>query len=42
MRVNREILLTIARDTVAQRARADRTIMAAYLCGSLLEDSYLL
>jgi len=42
MRITREILLNIARDTVAQRTRADRSIIAAYLCGSLLGDSYLL
>ncbi len=42
MRVNRGTLLKIARDTVAQRTRQDRTIFSAYLCGSLLGDDYLL
>lgn len=42
MRINRETLLKIAQDTVAQRTRSDRTIIAAYLCGSLLQEDYLL
>lgn len=42
MRVNRGTLLKIARDTVSQRARQDRTVFAAYLSGSLLGDDYLL
>lgn len=42
MRINRETLLRIAQDTVAQRARAERDIQAVYLCGSVLGDDYLL
>jgi hypothetical protein len=42
MRVNRGTLLKIARDTVAQRSRQDRTVFAAFLTGSLLGDDYLL
>jgi len=42
MRINRETLLKLARETVTQRTRKDRTILAVYLCGSLLEDEYLL
>jgi hypothetical protein len=42
MRINREILLKIARDTVAQETRAQRDILSAYLIGSLLEDEPLL
>lgn len=42
MRVNRETLLKIARDTAAQRSRTDRDIVSVYLVGSLLEEEYLL
>ena len=42
MRINRATLLGIANDTVAQRVRQDRGILSAYLCGSLLGDSFLL
>lgn len=42
MRVTRETLLKIARDTVAQRVRTDRGLIAVYLCGSILEDEFLL
>ena len=42
MRINRETLLKIARDTTAQRTRADRGIQAVYLSGALLEEEYLL
>lgn len=42
MRINRETLLKIARDTTAQRTRADRGIQAVYLSGALLEVEYLL
>ena len=42
MRITRDTLLKIAQDTVARQARADREIIAAYLCGSLLEDDFLL
>jgi hypothetical protein len=42
MRINRETLLKIAQETVAQRAHANRDLVAAYLCGSLLEEDYLL
>ncbi|MBN1535604.1 MAG: hypothetical protein JW908_02645 [Anaerolineales bacterium] len=42
MRINRESLLKLARETVVQRTRKDRTILVAYLSGSLLEDEYLL
>ena len=42
MRINRETLLRITRDTVSQRARRDRSLLSAYLCGSLLGDDYLL
>ena len=42
MRINRETLLNIANDTVAQRTRRERGLLSAYLCGSLLGDDYLL
>lgn len=40
MRVTRETLLKIVRETVAQRTRADRGIQAVYLHGSILEDDF--
>jgi hypothetical protein len=42
MRINRDTLLRIAQDTVSQRARAERDILAAYMCGSVLGDDPLL
>ncbi len=37
MRITRDLLLKIANETVTERARADKSILAAYLHGSLLE-----
>jgi hypothetical protein len=42
MRITRETLMKIVRDTVAQRTRSDRGVVAIYLCGSLLGDDFLL
>jgi hypothetical protein len=42
MRITTETLLKIARDTVAQRTRSDRSLLAIYLTGSLLESEPLL
>ena len=42
MRITRETLLKIARDTAAQRARASRDILCIYLTGSLTTDHPLL
>lgn len=42
MRINRETLIKLARETVTQRTRKDRTILAVYLSGALLEEEYLL
>jgi hypothetical protein len=42
MRINRDTLLHIAEDTVSQRVRRGRNILAAYLGGSLLGDDFLL
>lgn len=41
MRITPAILHKIARDTVAQRIRSDRTILSVYLSGSLLENDPL-
>ena len=38
MRVSRESLIRIAKETVQQRAFSDRAIVAAYLTGSLVQD----
>jgi hypothetical protein len=42
MRITRDTLLNIARDTASQRARGDRSVIAVFLCGSLLDEDYLL
>jgi hypothetical protein len=42
MRINRETLMRVVRDTVGQRTKADRSVLSVYLCGSLLEDEFLL
>jgi predicted nucleotidyltransferase len=42
MRITRETLLKIARDTVADRVRSDHSIAAIYLVGSLLDEDPLL
>jgi predicted nucleotidyltransferase len=42
MRVTRSALKKIVQNTVAQRTRSDRGIISIYLCGSLLEERYLL
>ena len=42
MRITRDTLLKIVRDTVNQRTRSDRGLLAVYLHGSLLEEEYLL
>ncbi|MEW5867944.1 MAG: hypothetical protein AB1894_01605 [Chloroflexota bacterium] len=42
MRITQDTLLRIAQDTVDRRARAERNLVAAYLCGSLLGEDYLL
>ncbi len=42
MRLTREMLFKIAQDTVAQRARADRSIVGVYLHGSMLGSEPLL
>jgi len=41
MRVNRTLLLKIAIDTVIERTYSDRSILAVYLTGSLLEEEHL-
>jgi hypothetical protein len=42
MRINREILLKVVRDTVSNRLRQERDLLSVYLVGSLLEDDPLL
>jgi len=42
MRITREALFKLAQDTATQRARADLSILAVYLHGSLLDDEPLL
>jgi hypothetical protein len=42
MRINRDILLKIARDTVERESRTNRDLLSAYLIGSLLEAEPLL
>ena len=42
MRLNREILLKLTEETVLDRTRTDRSLVSVYLCGSLLEDDFLL
>lgn len=42
MRINRDILLKIAEETVSKVVRRDHSVLAAYLCGALLEEDFLL
>jgi hypothetical protein len=42
MRITRDTLLKIAQDAAARQARTAPDLLAAYLCGSLLEDEFLL
>ena len=42
MRITHDMLLKVANDAVARRVRESRALMAAYLCGSLLGEEYLL
>lgn len=42
MRITRDALMKVVRQTVSRRTRSSRGLMAIYLCGSLLEEDYLL
>lgn len=42
MRITHDTMLKVANDAVARKARASSQVMAAYLCGSLLGEDYLL
>jgi hypothetical protein len=42
MRITRELMLKFAKDTIARQARESRNLLAAYLCGSMLGDDFLL
>lgn len=41
MRITRDALLKFMREAVNRRTRADRNLVAVYLCGSLLEETYM-
>ncbi len=42
MRITRELMLKFARDMIPRQARESRNLLAAYLCGSMLGDDFLL
>jgi hypothetical protein len=42
MRITRELMLKFAKDTIARQARESGSLLAAYLCGSMLGDDMLL
>lgn len=42
MRITPETIQEIAQDAVQQRVQADPTVLAAYLCGAVLEEDFLL
>lgn len=42
MRITREALMKVVRDTVSQRTRSDRSLLSIYLCGSLLKGEFIL
>lgn len=42
MRIKRDYLLTIARNTVAERIRYNKRVVSAYLTGSLLGEDFLI
>ena len=42
MRITRDTLLKIAKEAIDRQVRTNREIVAAYLCGSLLGDDFLL
>ena len=42
MRITHELMLKFARDTIARQARESHNLLAAYLCGSMLQDDFLL
>jgi hypothetical protein len=42
MRITRELMLKFAKDTISRQARESRTLLAAYLCGSMLGEDFLL
>jgi hypothetical protein len=42
MRITRDLLLKAARDSAAQRLRADRRLVCIFLTGSLLQKDPLL
>ncbi len=42
MRINREALMRIVSETIEERSRKDRNLISVYLCGTLLDEDYLL
>jgi hypothetical protein len=42
MRITRDLMLKFAKDTIACQARESHNVLAAYLCGSVLGENYLL
>ncbi len=42
MRINRETLMRIVSETIEERSRNDRNLVSVYLCGTLLDEDYLL
>jgi hypothetical protein len=42
MRIKRENLLTLARNTVAEKVRFDKNVVAVYMTGSLLGEEFLI
>lgn len=42
MRITHDTMIKVANDAVARKARTSSQVMAAYLCGSLLGEDYLL
>jgi hypothetical protein len=42
MRITRDVLLKLVRETVTTRVREDRSLVAIFLTGSLLEEDFLL
>jgi hypothetical protein len=42
MRITRDFILKFTNETIERRARSGRDLQAAYLCGSFLDEDYLL
>ena len=42
MRITRELILKFAKDTISRQARESHSLLAAFLCGSMLGEDYLM